>query len=60
MNPIQYFKEVILELKKVSWPSKKQTIDKTIVVIIVCIIVGLYIGSLDTLFQQLIKLIINQ
>jgi len=55
----KYLKETIAELKKVSWPNKQQTIDKTALVIIVCTIVAIYIGGLDFIFTQLIKLVIN-
>ena len=55
---IQYFKEVRVELDKVTWPSREQTIEKTIMVVVVSIAVGLYIGGLDLLFTWLTKLFI--
>lgn len=55
---ISYLKEVVLELKKVSWPDKQQTIDKTVLVIIVSAVMALYIGGLDLLFQQMINFLI--
>ena len=56
---ITYLKEVIQELKKVSWPNKEQTINKTVLVIVVSVFMALYIGGLDFLFQQLMNLLIN-
>ncbi len=53
-----YIKEVIREIKKVTWPSKKQTQDMTLLVIGVSIAVGLYIGLLDTIFQKLMASIL--
>lgn len=53
-----YIKEVIREIKKVTWPSKKQTQDMTLLVIGVSLVVGLYIGLLDTIFQKLMASIL--
>ena len=47
----KYFKEVKSELKKVVWPSKKQIIKNTLVVIAAVILVGIVIWVLDLLFS---------
>lgn len=44
--------EIIDELKKVSWPSKKETIRLTAIVIGVSLIIGLYIGIIDILLAK--------
>ena len=36
----KWFKELKSELKKVQWPTKKQTINNTVIVILCCIVVG--------------------
>ncbi len=60
MNNIKkYINQVVAELKKVSWPTKKQTIDKTVLVIIVSVIVAGYIGGLDLLLQGIMKALIK-
>jgi preprotein translocase subunit SecE len=56
----QYIQEVIQEIKKVSWPSKQQTINKTVLVIVVSAVVSIYIGGLDVLLQQLMKMLLKQ
>ncbi len=43
---------VIDELKKVSWPTKKETVRLTTIVIIVTLIIGLYIGIIDILLAK--------
>ena len=53
-----YIRETIQEIKKVSWPSQQQTIEMTILVIAVSILVGTYIGAADYLFQSLLGLIL--
>jgi preprotein translocase SecE subunit len=43
---------ILEELKKVSWPTKKETIRLTAVVIIISLIIGLYIGIIDVLLAK--------
>ena len=50
-KPSKFFKEVKSELKKVVWPSGKQVINNTLIVLALVILVGLFIYGLDSLFQ---------
>ncbi|MBU1885810.1 preprotein translocase subunit SecE [Patescibacteria group bacterium] len=59
VSPIGYFKEVVRELKKVSWPSRKQTVNKTMLVIAVSTLLAVYLGGLDLLFQKLTEVLIK-
>ena len=52
---ITFFKEVKVELKKVNWPTKKQTIKYTLIVIGVSFAVAIFLGGLDFLFTWLIS-----
>ena len=47
----RFFKEVKSELKKVTWPSKKQVTRNTLVVIAAVILIGIVIWVLDILFS---------
>jgi len=47
----RFFKEVKSELKKVTWPSKKQVTRNTLVVIAAVILIGIVIWVLDLLFS---------
>jgi len=51
---IKYFREALTETKKVTWPTKQQTYDLTLVVVGVSLAVGFYIGVLDFIFQKLL------
>ncbi|MFH0979765.1 MAG: preprotein translocase subunit SecE [Candidatus Roizmanbacteria bacterium] len=44
--------DVIDELKKVSWPSRSETIRLTAIVIGVSLIIGLYVGIIDILLTK--------
>jgi preprotein translocase subunit SecE len=53
----QFIKESWSELKKVSWPTRLQVRNLTILVFVISFVVGLYITVLDTAFTELIKLL---
>jgi preprotein translocase subunit SecE len=46
--------DIISELRKVTWPSRRDTTRLTIMVIIVCFAVGIFLGALDYGFTQLV------
>ena len=53
-NAIQrYFKETIGELRKVSWPTRKEATNLTVVVLIVTFVMSMYLGFLDLIFARL-------
>ena len=56
---LQFLREVKVELKKVTWPSRKQTIGSTIVVIILVIVISLFLGLVDIGLSSLIRLVLN-
>ncbi len=59
-KPLSFFGEVKSELSKVVWPTKEETIRLTGIVIVISIVVGLFIGSLDYLLTMLTGLIIKR
>lgn len=52
-------KDAGIELRRVTWPGKDETIRYTWQVIVVMVIVGIFIWLIDTLFNQLFGLILN-
>ncbi len=55
----QFLKEVRVELKKVTWPSKRDTIAGTVVVLITVFICGFFLGFVDFWLRKLIKIILS-
>jgi len=47
------------ELRKVTWPTRKQTIASTSVVIIVVFIVSVFLGIVDFALAKMIKLVLG-
>lgn len=59
-NIFGFFNEVKEELTKVAWPSREQTIRYTILVILVAVAVGLFLGGLDYILTALTAFILKQ
>ncbi len=52
-NAIQrFFRETTGELRKVNWPTRREAIKLTQVVIVVMILFAIFLGGLDYLFLQ--------
>lgn len=49
--------DIVDELKKVSWPSRKDTIRLTSIVIGVSLIIGLYVGIIDILLAKGLEIV---
>lgn len=56
---IQFLREVKVELKKVTWPSKKQTVGSTVVVLILVIIVSFFLGIVDVGLSGLVRVVLQ-
>lgn len=52
---IVFLKEVRLEIKKVNWPTRKETIRYTLIVVGVSIAVAAFLGGLDYIFSILLN-----
>ncbi|WP_425449461.1 preprotein translocase subunit SecE [Dethiothermospora halolimnae] len=53
-----FFRGVKAELKKVSWPNKKELINNTGIVIAMCVLVAAIVGLFDSAIQALLKVIL--
>ena len=55
LNKITTFlKEVQLEMKKVNWPTRKETTRYTLMVVGVALAVAVFLGGFDFIFQRLL------
>jgi preprotein translocase subunit SecE len=50
----QFLREVRGELKRVSWPSRKEVLSYSVVVLVAVVLVGVYVFALDQAFGQLV------
>lgn len=54
-----FFDSVKLELEKVTWPTRKETIATTGVVIIIVFLISLYLGTCDLILAKMMRLILG-
>ena len=55
----KWFRDMRSELKKVQWPTRKQTINNTLIVIVCVIVVGIFIALFDFVAGEAIRLLIG-
>ena len=58
-NLINFIKEARAELKKVTWPNRKELISSTVVVMITVVLVAIYLGLIDLLFSRVVTIILQ-
>lgn len=56
---INYLKESHQEMKKVVWPTKKETINYTLLVIGISLALAIFLGAVDFLFNLILEKIIK-
>ena len=56
---LQFLREVKVELNKVTWPTRKQTIGSTLVVIILVMIISFFLGIVDIGLSSLIGVVLK-
>ena len=52
-----FFNDIQEELKKVTWPSRKETIRLTSVVIVLSLIIAVYVGIIDVLLAKALEIL---
>lgn len=55
----RYFREVILEMQKVSWPSRQSVIGSTGVVLFVVALLSVYMWGLDFIWGRALNLLLK-
>lgn len=58
-DAVEFLREVKVELKKVTWPTRKQTTGTTIVVIIFVFIVAVFLGFFDFGLSKLVQVVLT-
>jgi preprotein translocase SecE subunit len=55
---VAFFIQVWAELRRVQWPDRTQVTQATAVVVVFCILAGLYLALFDRIFSELVKVIL--
>ena len=54
-----FFAEVKVEMKKVTWPTREELVESTKLVIVASIVVTVFIGVVDNILSAIIKLLLG-
>jgi len=52
---ITYLKEVRVEMKKVNWPTRQETLKYTLIVVGISVAVAVFLGSIDFIFTTFLN-----
>lgn len=55
-----YLRDTMAEMKQVSWPTQKQAMMYTILVIVIAVFVSFFLGAFDFLFTEAVKFIVEK
>ncbi|BCS53044.1 preprotein translocase subunit SecE [Geobacter sp. SVR] len=58
-NVKSFFESVKVELGKVTWPTRKETVATTSVVVLIVLLISLYLGACDIVLAKLMRLILG-
>ncbi|MGB9757793.1 MAG: preprotein translocase subunit SecE [Candidatus Bipolaricaulaceae bacterium] len=56
----EYFRSVRAEVSRVSWPSRREIVTFTALVIILTLALGIYLGLVDVVLQHLLRLLVTK
>jgi preprotein translocase subunit SecE len=56
---VRYLKETRAELRKVSWPTRQQATNLTLIVLAVTVAMAIFLGTIDFIFAAIIKLLVS-
>ena len=56
---IEFFEESKVEIKKVVWPTRKETITTCVAVLVVSLVVALYLGVVDLALSKIVEAILS-
>ena len=55
---VKFFKDLVSEVKKVVWPDKKQVLNNTAVVLTVCVLSGVFLFIVNSVFGFILEKVI--
>jgi preprotein translocase subunit SecE len=56
---VRYFKETRAEIRKVSWPTREEATNLTLIVLAVTVAMAVFLGAVDYILAALIRLIVS-
>ena len=54
-----FAQEVLAEFRKVTWPTRQELIDSTVVVIVVTVVLAFFLGAVDIVLARVVEWILG-
>ena len=55
----EFVREVLIEFKKVTWPSRQELVNSTAVVIVVTVVLAFFLGGVDIGLARIVERILR-
>ena len=55
----EFIREVLAEFRKVTWPSRQELINSTVVVIMVTVVLAFFLGGVDVALARIVERILR-
>ncbi len=55
----EFAQEVLVEFRKVTWPSRQELVNSTIVVIVVTVVLALFLGAVDIVLARAVEWVLS-
>jgi len=55
----EFLSDVAIEVKKVTWPSRKEALGGTMVVLVLVFLMAIYLGIVDTILSKIVESLIR-
>ena len=56
---LQFFEESKVEIRKVVWPTRKETVTTCIAVLVVSVVIALYLGVVDLALSKIVEVVLS-
>ncbi len=55
----EFFREVLLEFKRVTWPNRQELVNSTVIVIVVTLVLAVFLGGVDISLTKVVERILR-
>jgi preprotein translocase subunit SecE len=55
----EFVQEVLVEFRKVTWPSRQELVNSTVVVIVVTVVIAFFLGAVDIVLARVVEWILS-
>ncbi len=58
-TPIEFFRQVQAETRKVVWPTRRETVTTAIMVVLMTTLLGVFFFTTDSIFEAIVKMLLT-